>query len=119
MTEYLLDEFSLSIFDEDELDKGLEVIVRKLSRESAKAFLDCESFVYAIGNESSAEAINTLLGLNIKAEKKIVKMKEGDGGLIFALKSRLPKSFTKEELEQIGYSFVGVCMFRMEVSERC
>lgn len=115
MSLYLNNVFTLSMVDEAELKKGVSISACEISVWGAKHLLSENEFVNCIGHESTAEVINTLLSLNIKAERKTIKMKSRDRAIVMTLKTRPPegKVLSKEELEQIGYSFALVSVHRM------
>ena len=70
-----------------------------------------ENYISAIGHESTASALNEVLGLNggdkIPAIRREIKTKPDDICLCFKVKGRLPEGvvLTKEELEAIGFEF--------------
>ena len=78
-----------------------------LSFEEAKSLLVGTSFVSAIGHESTAEVLSTLLSISVPVNRVQVKMIPGDMAVIFRLKTRCPegKILSAEEIQAIGYEF--------------
>jgi hypothetical protein len=62
-------------------------------------------FISAIGHESTAALLSTLLQVPVRAERLTVSMAPGDRALVFRVHGRLPeaKVLTEEELRAIGY----------------
>lgn len=69
-------------------------------------------FVSAIGHQSTAEIISSIIGVNVPMNRIQYEQKVGDVAIIFKLNSRPPegKILTKEEIEAIGYSFSVITM---------
>ena len=61
----------------------------------------------AIGHQSTAEILTTLLGVEIPMNRQMFKQEPGQQALVFKLLSRPEegKILTKEEIEAIGYKF--------------
>lgn len=64
-------------------------------------------FQSAIGHESSAEIISTLLGIDCPMNRITFSQEVGGEALVFKLKSRPPEGviLTLPELEEIGYTW--------------
>jgi hypothetical protein len=76
------------------------------SLEQAKELVD-GGFESAIGHESTASVISTLLGINCPMNRIQYQQQVGDIALIFKLKTRAPEGaiLTIEEIEEIGYEW--------------
>lgn len=70
------------------------------ARQIAKA-----GFISAIGHESTAQVLGTLLQMPVHANRLSISMAPGDRALVFRLNRRLPEArvLTEEELQDIGY----------------
>lgn len=77
----------------------------KISVEEAKTLLN-GGFISAVGHQATAEVLSSLLGIQIPAQRIMVKMGVGDKALIFAMAQRLPegKVLSRDEIEEIGYT---------------
>ena len=65
------------------------------------------NFTSAIGHESTAKVISTILGIDVKFNRISVATKSGDRQVIFKLNQRAPegKILSIEEINEIGYSW--------------
>ena len=74
--------------------------VRKLLAENP-------DFISAVGHESTAEILTTLLGITIPMNRTAIKMQVRDRAIVFRLKARPAegKILNISEIEQIGYEF--------------
>ena len=61
----------------------------------------------AIGHQSTAEIMTTLLGTEIPVNRQMFTQEVGQAALVFKLNGRPPegKILTVEEIEEIGYKF--------------
>ena len=61
----------------------------------------------AIGHQSTAEVMTTLLGTEIPVNRQMFTQEVGQAALVFKLNGRPPegKILTVEEIEEIGYKF--------------
>ena len=61
----------------------------------------------AIGHQSTAEIMTTLLGTEIPVNRQMFAQEVGQAALVFKLNGRPPegKILTVEEIEEIGYKF--------------
>jgi hypothetical protein len=64
-------------------------------------------FQSAVGHESTAAVISTLLGVEVKMNRIPYHQRAGDTALVFKLLGRPPegKILTAEEIEEIGYEW--------------
>ena len=63
------------------------------------------SFTSAIGHESSASFMSSLLGVPVAVNRITITMQPGDAALVLRIKSRLPegKVLTSEEMAEIPF----------------
>jgi len=76
--------------------------------ETARKIVKEMPFMSAVGHEATAKVLSELLGVKIPHNRIAVKMKEGDAGLHFVLRTRLPegKVLSEEELKQLDFDLV-------------
>lgn len=79
---------------------------KSCSLEQAKELV-ADGYQSAIGHESTAEIISTLLGVEVKMNRIQYQQQQGDKALVFKLKARAPegKILTAMEIEEIGYEW--------------
>jgi hypothetical protein len=87
---------------------GYVVSLWKIDVETARKIVREMPFISAVGHESTAKVLSELLGIEILCDRITVKMREGDAGLHFTLRSRLPegKVLSEEELRQLDFELV-------------
>ena len=73
-----------------EIKEKYEIYLEKINIETAKKILS-EGFTSAIGHESTARLLTKLLKIEIPFNRIAIKMREGDIGIHFFLKTRLPE----------------------------
>jgi hypothetical protein len=75
--------------------------------DQARDLVQNNDFISAIGHDSTAQILTELLGVNIPVNRINFEQKENQTAVVFKLNGRPPegKILTKEEIEQIGYSF--------------
>jgi hypothetical protein len=97
MTVYLANAFSLSMLTPPATVKVLEV-----RPEDVKDILR-DSFVSAIGHESTAKVISTQLGVQVPTDRISIQLKTGDVLVVFQLLVRLPegKILSEDEMKQV------------------
>jgi len=90
-----------------EAKKQYEVYLEKIDIEKAKEVLS-EGFISAVGHEATAKLLSKLLGISIPYNRIAIKMREGDIGIHFFLKTRLPegKILSEEELRELEYDLI-------------
>lgn len=61
----------------------------------------------AVGHESTAQIMSTLLGCRVEMNRQQFEQQEGQEALVFKLKGRPPEGeiLTAEQIEKIGYEF--------------
>jgi hypothetical protein len=72
---------------------------RLVGIEEAKAWVSCGDFVSAIGYAETAQALASILGVQIPVQRIEVRMEPGDEALVFRLRVR-PEPSTKGNLGQ-------------------
>src|SRR5262245_34555822 len=77
-----------------------------LSLEEARRLV-AESFISAIGHESTARVLSELLGVMVPVRRDEYRQQVGDRALVFKLKLRPPEGIilTTEEIQAIGFEF--------------
>jgi len=90
-----------------EIKEKYEIYLEKINIETAKKILS-EGFTSAIGHESTARLLTKLLKIEIPFNRIAIKMREGDIGIHFFLKTRLPegKILSEEELKELEYDLI-------------
>jgi hypothetical protein len=83
------------------------VKLTKISVEEAKQLLSSQ-FTSAIGHEATAKVLSQLLSIPIPVNRVSVWMQEGDIGIHFFLKTRLPEGrvLSEQELRQLQFWLV-------------
>jgi hypothetical protein len=84
------------------------VSIQKIDLETARRIIREMEFTSAVGHEATAKVLTELLGVEIPYNRIAVKMKEGDAGLHFVLRTRLPegKVLSEEELRELDFDLV-------------
>jgi predicted membrane GTPase involved in stress response len=87
---------------------GYVVSFWKIDLETARRIIKEMPFVSAVGHETTARVLTELLEVEIPHNRIAVRMKEGDAGLHFVLRTRLPegKVLSEEELRQLDFDLV-------------
>jgi hypothetical protein len=106
MTVYLLN--SLIIPVDFSKTPAVWVRMKKASIDEVRQLLSVSEFVSAIGHESTAQLLSTVLGIPIPFNRISVKAIPGDTLIHFALQTRLPEGrvLSEEELRQLDFYFV-------------
>jgi hypothetical protein len=67
-----------------------------------------DGFTSAVGHDSTAELMASLLGVNVPVNRISVKPQPGDILLCFRLKNRAPEGviLSRQQLEELGYEWV-------------
>jgi hypothetical protein len=88
--------------------QGYVVSLWKIDLETARKIIHEMPFTSAVGHEATAKVLTELLGVEIPHNRITVKMKEGDAGIHFVLRTRLPegKVLTLEELKALDFDMV-------------
>lgn len=81
--------------------------MESITLEEAKKLVKNNVLDSAVGHESTANILTTLLEVNIPVNRKNFKQEVGQTALVFKLNGRPLEGqiLTKEEIEKIGFSF--------------
>jgi len=90
---YILSGFSLSMLP---IPCHVHLTITETTPDAARAIVESakrrgREIVSAVGHESTAKMLSMLLGIEVKANRVMVKLEEGDTALIFQLFTRLPE----------------------------
>jgi len=91
-----------------DLDGGFGAVrFRKISVEEVIDFLDGKEIVSAVGHQSTADVLTTMLGRTIKANRIMISLKPGDEMIIATLGFRPEEGriYDKDELMTLGVQF--------------
>jgi len=80
--------------------------VREVSLQEATSLVK-EGFTSAVGHQSTAEVLSTLLGVEIPFNRVQLKLEHGDKILVFQLLTRLEEGrvLTREEISSLPFKF--------------
>ena len=81
--------------------------LQDITLEQAQDLVHNNDILSAIGHQSTADILTTLLGTTIPMNRIMFEQQEGQKALIFKLLSRPEegKILTQQEIEEIGYKF--------------
>lgn len=105
MVVYILNTLIVPVdFDKD---SEYRIRLRKISIQEAKEILS-NGFESAIGHEGTAQLLSKILSINVPFNRRTVFFKQGDKGVHFFLKQRLPEGtiLNEEQLKSLDYWFV-------------
>jgi hypothetical protein len=82
--------------------------IRPISTFEARALVRTKTTISAIGHQSTADVMTTLLGKRIPVNRIKFAQKPGQVALVFKLNGRPPegKILTVDEIDEIGYRFL-------------
>ena len=82
---------------------SLTLRVREVSLSEAREMINDRTFTSAVGHESTAQVLSTLLGVEVPPNRIAISLKKGDGLLVFQLLVRLEEGrvLTSEEVEAL------------------
>ena len=80
---------------------------REINLEQARELVQNNQIQSAIGHQSTADIMTTLLEVEVPLNRIQFKQKEGETALVFQLKGRAPEGaiLSVEELQQIGFTW--------------
>jgi hypothetical protein len=80
---------------------------KKISEWEIKYLLN-KPFESAVGHDSTAEIMSTILGVEVSVNRVSITPVPGDQCLCFKLNKRAPEGviLTKEQIEELGYNWV-------------
>jgi hypothetical protein len=81
--------------------------LKKITLEDAKTLVKNTPYQSAIGHQSTADILTSLLGVEVKLNRIQYEQKEFETALVFKLKGRPEegKILSVKEIENIGYEF--------------
>lgn len=81
--------------------------LQDITLEQAQALVQHNEILSAVGHQSTADILTTLLGTTIPMNRILFEQQEGQKALVFKLLGRPEegKILTAKEIEQIGYKF--------------
>jgi len=90
---YILSGFSLNMLP---IPCHVHMTITESFPDAARAIVESarrrgREIISAVGHESTAKMLTELLGVEVKANRIMVKLEEGDTALIFQLFTRLPE----------------------------
>jgi hypothetical protein len=79
----------------------------EITLEEAREWLTAEGFDSAIGHQSTADIMSTLLGVPVPVNRKTFIQTPGSQAIVFKLKDRAPEGviLTAEQIQAIGYTW--------------
>ena len=99
----------LALLNTSILTNDGEYSLRTITLEEAQALVQAQSdnLDSAIGHESTAQIMTTLLGVDVAVNRQMFAQEVGQTALVFKLNGRPPegKILTAEEIEKIGYKW--------------
>jgi len=92
---YIASAFSLSMLQEF----PAVIRVTELRPEDARLLMHTEKWESVVGHEGTARVLSEILATEIRANRKAIKVREGDGVIVFQLLRRLPEGKVLNERE--------------------
>jgi len=112
---YLCNSFTLSMLSPSLLEGGVLVKASPISLGEVKALLQ-EGFVSAVGHESTARVLSSLLGTDVPFNRVQISVEEGDVIISFQFLVRLPEGKVLGDDEVLAlYNEGKIKFFRVEV----
>jgi hypothetical protein len=104
---YLSNAFSLSMLSSF---SEVNLLIREVTAEDVKEVLKKVSFDSAVGHQSTAEILSTLLETNVAANRISISLEKGDVLYVFQLLTRLPEGqvLSSEEIKALPFKFYKV-----------
>lgn len=81
--------------------------LKDINLSEAKDIIENKNLNSAIGHQSTADVMTTLLGVKVEVDRKQVVQQAGQVALVFKLNGRVEEGriLNIEEIEEIGYKF--------------
>ena len=115
MATYLCNSFTLSMISPSLIEEGATIKASPITLEEAKSLLQ-QGFVSAVGHESTAKVLSSLLGTHVPFNRAQIAIKEGDVIVSFQFMVRLPEGKVLGDDEVIAlYNEGKIKFFRVEV----
>lgn len=106
----------LGILNTSILTAAGDYSLRDITLEEAQTLVKSNDLDSAVGHQSTAEIMTTLLGVEIPVNRQMFVQQPGQYALVFKLNGRPEegKILTAEEIERIGYKFQILYRYSME-----
>ena len=93
----------------DPAEVPLSIDVTELTQAQARAWLEC-GFESAVGHDSTAALLSSILGIPVSTKRIAVKLSPGDRAVALKLEGRLPEGrvLSEEELRAIPFRLIGI-----------
>lgn len=106
----------LGILNTSILTAAGDYSLRDITLEAAQKLVKSNDLDSAVGHQSTAEIMTTLLGVEIPVNRQMFVQQPGQCALVFKLNGRPEegKILTVEEIERIGYKFQILYRYSME-----
>jgi hypothetical protein len=115
MATYLCNSFTLSMLSPSLLDGGVVIKASPISLGEVKALIK-EGFISAVGHESTAKVLSSLLGTTVPFNRAQISITGGDVIVSFQFLVRLPEGKVLGEDEVLAlYQEGKIRFFRVEV----
>ena len=115
MAVYLTNSFTLSMIMPDLIQSGVIIKASPISLEEAKSLLQ-QGFVSAVGHESTARVLSSLLGTDVPFNRAQIAITGGDVIVSFQFMVRLPEGKVLGDDEVLAlYQEGKIKFFRVEV----
>jgi hypothetical protein len=115
MATYLCNSFTLSMISPSLIEEGATIKASPITLEEAKSLLQ-QGFVSAVGHESTARVLSSLLGTDVPFNRAQIAITGGDVIVSFQCLIRLPEGKVLGEDEVIAlYNEGKIKFFRVEV----
>ena len=81
--------------------------LQNITLQEAQALVQHNDILSAVGHQSTADILTTLLEIKVPMNRIMFEQQEGQKALVFKLNGRPEegKILTQQEIEQIGYKF--------------
>jgi hypothetical protein len=110
MATFISNAFSLSMISNSSSSEEVVIRVKEVTLEEVKNDLYLSNFISAVGHQSTAEVLTTLLEIPISVNRITISLKKGDVLYVFQLLARLPEGqiLKTEEIKALPYKFYKV-----------
>ena len=117
MVVYLANAFSINMLEKPDAYLRITKIDKDSARAIIRKAIEEHNFESVIGHEATAKLLSQLLGINIEANRKAIKVKENDTIIVCQIKERLPegKILSLEEIKKL-YDQGKIDFYQVEVS---
>ena len=100
---YVLNSFSLNMLEFDDMGRQADVTIVPLALPRVKELFDGKEIISAIGHESTAKVLSSIVGKEVPANRIQIKLNEGDVALVFQIMQRLEEGqvLSDEEIQKL------------------